>query len=302
MNVHQYRFLLSERATLKELIADAPADSIITRMSLERRLEEVTDELSEYPDSLSPRLITARLTFSGKPVAVNHGILARFGVDVVKAFEKAIASAGASLSAPLAARGPVPHREACQLLITNVVRGSFGFEVEGASQRASLMSRAAPVESAMEQVKNILEASVKTDDDLADTIADIDGRAIRDVREFLKIVADNSAVCALEFKGDVFQFRDTDQVRRSEGRLRRDNIHEEDIALAGHFRGFLPTSRRAEFQVEDGEIITGRVDSALENADEINGILNQLVRITVHTKRVGSGRPQYVIRNYAEAL
>ena len=311
MNVHQHRFLLSERTTLRELIERSHPEDVISRMSLERRLQEVEATLESY-EGIPPDIVKARLTFSGKPVVGCRGIDGDFGTDAPNAFFEALVAIGASQRqhTPLASQGPIPNRENYRLLITNTVRGSFGFQFEDASPQLALAGEKTPVELAIERVKEVLHASVGDDEQLAEAIADTDRRALKSLQDFLKKVADNDAVCALEFKGDVFRFRDTAQVRRSENRLSQDYIKDDDVTLMGQFLGFFPYHPRAQFRIssakadfligEVGEIITARVDSSVADAININGILERDVRIGAHTRRVGSGRPRYVVTSCEE--
>ena len=307
MDVHEYRFLLSERAALRDLIDRAPPGSVITKMSFENRLRQVEEQLESF-GGCSPRVVNARLTFRGKPIMGSRGIDAEFGSDAAKLFANAVRTVGASNYAPLSSRGPVPHGEDYRLLITNMARGSFGFQFEQASQQLPLAGESTPVELAIAQFKGILEASVGTDEQLAEAIIETDQRALGEIRKFLKIVADSDAVCALEFCGDQFKFIDVDQVRRSESRLSEDNIREDDVTLTGYFEGFLPISRRAEFHITQanadflneaiGTVISGKVESDVDEAiRDINEILKRVVRVDAHTRRVGDGRPRYVISN-----
>ena len=311
MNIHQYRFLLSQQATLKKLISETEPSEVIARMSFEARLQEVEGQLEAY-DGFSPRLVNASLTFRGSPVVGSRGIDAAFGPDAVKSFANAITLVGSSDHAPLSPTGRIPHSDDYRLLITNTARGSFGFQVEEASQQPAFEGESTPVETAIARVKEILEASVGTDEELTEAIADTDQRALGGIRNFLKTVADNGAVCALEFHDEVFRFVDVAQVRRSENRLSEDNIKEDDVTLTGYFEGFLPNSRRAEFQIAEtdadflaeavGTVISGKVESEVDDViGDINEILKQEVRIDAHTRRVGAGRPRYVI-TYCERL
>ena len=203
------------------------------------------------------------------------------------------------------ATGPIPDSAEFQLLITGMATGSLGFQLEDAAQQPVLEGQVAPIELAIGKVKEILEASLKTDDELSETIADTDRRALQSIRRFLKRMADNDAACALEFQGDEFRFRDVAQVRRSENRLSDDNIREDDVVLGGYFEGFLPKSRRAEFFLAATDtdflreavetIISGRVLPGVDETVNINGILHQDVTVNARVRRVGEGRPRYVI-------
>ena len=303
MNVHDYRFLLSDRVTLEKLIAQSSPGNVIGRMSLESRLQEVEEELQSY-EGYDHRPTSARLTFRGKPVVGNRGIRADFGSEAVKAFSEAVTRVGAGQGQALASSGPIPHETDYQLLITGTAPGSFVFLLEDASQQAPLDGQSTPVGVAIERVKQILEASTGTDEQLTDAIGDTDRRALNAVRAFLKAMADSGATCAVEFRGEEFGFRDPGQVRRSEARLHDDNIQEGEATLTGQFQGFLPNSRRAEFHVTHteagflddaiGTVVAGRVDEAVDDAATINEILGRRVSIGVRTRRVGQGRPRYV--------
>ena len=304
MNIHNYRFLLSERGTLKRLISGSPPDDMIGRVSLQYRLRQVEEELEAYK-GYSPRLVNARLTFLGKPVVGGRGVDADFATKTVNAFARSVARIGASWRAPLPPTGPIPDSAEFQLLITGPAAGSFGFQLEDAAQQPTLMGQDAPVELAIRKVKEILEASIKTDDELSETIADTDRRVLQSIRRFLKKMADNDAVCALEFQGDEFRFRDVAQVKRSENRLSDDNIREDDVVLGGYFDGFLRKSRGAEFFLAEtdadflqeavGTMLSVRVLPRVTETVKIKEILDQDVTVNARVRRVGEGRPRYVV-------
>lgn len=61
---------------------------------------------------------------------------------------------------------------------------------------------------------------------LADIASETDPRALDKVRNFLRVLADNGAVCALQYGGQGVRFTDVGQVSRSLARLEADNLHE----------------------------------------------------------------------------
>lgn len=269
-------------------------------MSLEARKKEVEDAIaSQAVPSREPARV--KLTFRGRPVVEeSYGIFAEFGAAAVKSFAEAVAAIGVSKSGPLGQRGAIPNRDDYRLLITGTTVGSFGFELEEAPK--DIFHELSPVESAIEQAKAIMESSVGSDDELADAVSEIDPRALEVLRAFLKIMADQEAVCTLEFKDKIFRFTDVGQVRRSEKRLSQDNIHEEDREITGTFQGILPNRHIFEFLVKDtGEVISSKVGPAIDDAGQINHALEKLTRIYVHTTRVGTGRPRYVLLRYEES-
>jgi hypothetical protein len=302
MNIREYHQLQAERTALDRLISQLPSSSVIDRLSLESRKQEVEEEIAAQPTPVrEPTHV--RLTFHGKPVVESYGVFAEFGAAVVDKFANVVAAIGASQNVSLGTRGPIPKGEDYRLLITGTAIGSFGFELEeapkGPSEQNMLFPEASLVESAIEQAKVIMEASLASDDELTDAISETDPRALETMRDFLKTMADQEAICALEFKGETFRFADVGQVRRSEERLRKENIHEEEEEIIGQFQGVLPKRRTFEFLVADTkEVISGKVGPGIENASEINHVLEKPLKIQVHTKRVGEGKPRYVLISY----
>ena len=311
MNVHDYRSLISERTALKGMLAETPESAVLSRISLNDRLQEVESQLKAY-DGYSPYLIDASLTFEGKPVIGSRGIHADFGSKAIEAFSKAITLVGANRHGTLGLRGPVSNNDDYRLLITGTALGSFGFQVEAASQRPVPEGETTAIEAAITRVKDILRASVGTDEELTDSITEIDDRALRGVHDFLKMVADNDAVCTVAFKGDAFRFRDVNQVRRSQNRLSRDYIKEEDVTITGEVLGFLPHSPRVQLVMRDeasefwggdyGRIIEARVDPTLARNTNFNDLVGQKVNVGARTRRVGSGKPSYVVTQLRELI
>ena len=300
MNIQERHQLVAEKRSLERMLATLPESSVIDRMSLEARQAEVEAALAAVPTP-AREPVRARLTFRGKPIVGTYGMFAEFGAKAVSAFTNAVATIGAGQTMALGTRGTLPNREEYQLLITGTAVGSFGFELEEAPRGEALFPELSAVDHAIEQTLSIMEASLGTDDELTDAIDDTDPRAVEALRTFLETLADQEAICALEFKEEVFRFADVGQVRRSEGRLRQDNIHEEDKWLSGQFLGVLPKRRTFEFAVADTQdIIAGKVGSAIEDAGSINYVLERPLTIRVHTKRAGTGRPKYTLLDYQE--
>ena len=299
MSAYEYQQLQSQRGQLKEILAQVPADQVIDRLSLESRIKWLDDSLRamQEPTRIPAK---ARLTFRGKPVVGHHGIFAEFGAAVVGKFSDAVAALAANLVGPLGSRGTLPNRESYRMLITGTAIGSFGFELEEHVRCDELpFPDLSPVTEAIGQAKTIMEATLGTDDDLAEAASETDPRALAALREFIKTMADHDAVCSLEFAGKQFRFSDVGEVRRSMDRLSQDTIHEQEETINGAFLGVLPRRRSFEFSIADrDEIISGKVGGSIENAADINHVLEQPVQITVLSTCVGNGHPRYRLLKY----
>jgi hypothetical protein len=292
MNLEDRQHLLAERSVLMRMLADTPATARLTRMGDEARLRKIEAALAALPvDERVP--VRARLTFDGLPVIRSHGIFADFGMKAVSSFTDAVATVAASLSAPLAAMGPIPNRDQNQLLITSTAVGSFGFELE--EYRAQDGDNSAVAE-ALERTQSLLQATLGRDDDLADIASETDPRALDKVRSFLRVLADNEAICALQYGDEAMRFADPGQVKRSLARLADDNLRESQETLHGEFVGVLPIARTFEFKLVDcDEIVRGKISPKVDNVEMLNEHLHQRVTVEAMRTQVGNGRPRFLL-------
>ena len=302
MNTQEYTLLLSEQTTLERLLAEIPPEEVLSRASLQARLEVVEEELRQARPC-PPEPVRARLTFRGRPVVGQQGIFAEFGAKAVSAFTDAVAMVAAALYGELASTGPIPHRDESRLLITGTAIGSFGFELEAAPQQPRLdFGEGSAAAQALRLTQNLLRGTVGTDEELADSAAEINRRAVGGVRSFLEYLVASEAVCGLQVGETLFQFQDVGEVRRGLDRLSEPNLHEEETQLSGSFAGVLPRGRTFEFQLaEGGEVIRGKIGPSIDTPEIINRHLGQPTAIEVLEKRVRSGRPRYVLMRLPEA-
>jgi hypothetical protein len=295
MNRHAHQDVVSQCTFLREQLQTLPASAVLTRGSAEARLRSLEAELAEAgPAGAEPA--RARLTFRGRPVVNGHGVFADFGTKATNAFADAVTKIGASLFGPLPSKGPVPNREGSQLLITSTAVGSFGFELEEYKPDVPIFPEESTAALALEEMRSLLQSTLGTDDELTESVVAFDPRALDAVRDFLDIVATNEAACTFEYGNRPVRFADPGQVRRSLGRLGKENVHEDVITHEGAFQGFLPDSRAFEFKRADTtEIIRGRVAATVADADAINQHLHERAQIQLRATHVGNGKPRYVL-------
>lgn len=250
--------LLGEKAALERMISETPSDDVIDLATLRSRLAGVDEELARTPYA-SANLARVRVTFRGKPVVGSHGILAEFGTRAINTFVESIAAMAASLTAPLAATGPIPNRGQHQLLITNTVPGSFGFDLEEHATGQLHLTEESAVSQALDRTQSLLQGTLGSDDELADSVIEPDARAIEKIRAFLQTVADSEAYCTVRVGDSVVRFDSVAQVQKSISRLGTENLTTEQRELSGEFWGVLPRARTFEFKVASSdEVIKGR--------------------------------------------
>ena len=302
MNRGEYLQLLGEKTTVERMLAETPEDDVIDRASLSARLKSIGESLAQTEaDEREPARL--RLTFKGRPVIGSHGIFAEFGMKAVNGFTEAVAAMAASLTAPLAAMGPIPNRDQHQLLITNTALGSFGFELEEHRTGQLTLGDGTALAQAIDRTQSLLRGTQGTDDELADSAADSDRRALDKVRAFLETLADNEAVCTVQFGESIVSFSDVGQVRTSIVRLSQENLREETEELRGELQGVLPKARVFEFKLADSsQVIRGKIAPNVGDPDVLNRELHRPTAIKVMVTRVGGGRPRYLLLEAPQAL
>lgn len=287
--------LFSEIKELETLLASIPADALIERMSLEARLENARKALATAPVLTSQK---AKLTFQGKPVIASHGIAADFGARAAGAFSDAFAAIAAALTDRLQEMGPIPNREKNQLLITGTAVGSFGFEFELPMEEPSLLPEAREAQQAIKTIESLFRlAAAGSDDEVAEVIEEVHPRAVKKVHEFLELLVQQQAWCALEFGDRSFRFTDYEQIKTSNERLRDENIQERKESYTGELQGVLPESRSFEFKLSTRpEVIKGKVDKTIGDPGILNREwLHKPITMDLQVIQVGQGRPRFTL-------
>jgi len=283
----------SEQKTVRNQLAHLPDTALLTRRSLEERLEKLDREWRELSRNIEPA--RAMLTFKGRPVLGSQGIYADFAAAATSAFTDAVSRIGAGLFGDLASRGPIPHGKEFRLVIRGTAIGSFGFELEEDRPEGQLFHADSPTSEALAATCDLLVSSLHDpDDDLAEMLSLFPIRAIDALRVFVEQLQKNEATCHLVVGSRDFRFSESDDVNKTLRRLAKDNLHETEKTLIGEFLGFLPNARTFEFRVLDtGSTIRGKVSPTVVNPYVVNHHLNQPVEIQVVETTVGSGSPRY---------
>lgn len=294
---NQYVSVASEINLLEGILSEIPDENVIEKISIQSRIESAKKILSEL--AVAPLSETLRLTFRGKPVLGRHGIGAEFGTKAAAAFNEAYSAIIAALNEQLNYMGPIPDKTKHQLLITGTAVGSFGFEFELPPSSPGLFRQVDPSVNALELLHDLLRMSADgSDDDVAEIVDTVHPRAVRKVADFLAYVAQQQALCGLEFKNRMFRFKDSDQLNAAADRLQESNIHQEDSTIIGKFVGALPFSRTFEYELIDGMVIKGKIDKSIDDPDVLNREwLNANSSVVLTVIRVGEAKPRYHLRD-----
>jgi hypothetical protein len=280
-------FLQADLAQVKALLSQSPADEDpIEHFQFAHRVRELEERLAALPAAIEQAAAGVALFFGGRPVVGSRGIKAAFGTQVIGQFQKLISQRyAAAETGPLASRGRVPMSDETQLLVTDVVRGSFGFVLQAPEPTRS----DADLKQVVDEVADTLSRMAASDDALFDeAAARVDSRQLGALKEFFKLLDDEGASLRVVEGERDFELS-TQAVQRARQRAEGLSIQDRVEDLEGQIIGWTEFSQRFELRLHsDRNIVVGTVSrDAMERvAQEGLNPLHRHVRVRVKVREV----------------
>lgn len=255
--------LEAELAQVRSLLATVPAERFFESMGLESRAVELQEELTSLDSGPLHKRTKVAIYFGGRPVVGTLGIDARFAAEAIHGYQEVISKVFATqIFGELGASGPIPLEDQSHLHITDVPRGSFGFQLEDLGQEAplALFPQAPPLTEAVEKANAIIAAASESDEAFADAMNDVGDRVYSAIKGFFSTVANAGATFRLESEKMRLSF-DAAQVSAAVTRATAERTEETDIPIPGTFLGVLAGSGKFEHRTDEGSILAGRVSA-----------------------------------------
>lgn len=282
------QFLEADLAQVRSLLLQSPIDEDpIEHLQFSSRAREIEARLARISEAITTAPAGAALFFGGDPVVGSHGIKASFGSKAVGHFQKLVSLRfAADEQGPLASRGRVPLTDETQLLVTDVVRGSFGFVLEAASQESAGETS---LKAAVDEVADTLSRMAAPDEALFDQAsAGLDDRQLGTLKEFFKLLDDEGASLRLVEGERDFEL-DRSAVMRARGRVEGLQISDRIDERVGYIIGWTQYSHRFELRLDDdGAVLHGQVSREAMEAAGAAGInpLNRRFRVRLKVREV----------------
>lgn len=249
--------LQAELSSVNALLQSArEMDDPVGGFQLEKRKVKIESELQtlvEHPENRA----SIALFFGGKPVLGSRGISAEFAGHMLENFQELVARkfAAAELGA-LGGRGPIPMKQATDMMVTNLAKGSFGFVLDELSDQEEIDATALKV-IVEEVVQTIEKVSSSNELDFEEVTEQLDPRLLISLKDFF--VTLDSSEAAIRLVNDLADISlDSMSVHRGRLRTEATSIDESDVTLDGVLVGFLPEHRKFEMLVE-GQMLYGSV-------------------------------------------
>jgi hypothetical protein len=208
------------------------------------------------------------LFFGGRPVMGSRGVNADFGAKAIEQFQNVITTRFATQGGSVGARGPVRQRERAHLMITDVVRGSFGFVLQESGLEQLVDSG---LKNIVDDVVDILYRISTPDEEAFEAVTEqVDDRLLGSLRTFFKHLDDAGAT--LKIVEDEREFAlQRDSIERARERTESLSITETDTSFHGRLY-ILPESRRFELHPSAGEVVRGPISpDCLRSLEDENG-------------------------------
>lgn len=281
------QFLQADLAHARQLLADGQAhDDPIAEHQYSQRVARLERELAEVSEASTHAPAGVALFFGGRPVIGSQGIKAAFGTQAVGQFQKLVSQRYAAAEhGPLASRGRVPMSDDTQLLVTDVVRGSFGFVL----QAHEPANGDALLKQVVDEVADTLSRMAAADDALFDEAsARVDNRQLGALKEFFKLLDDEGASLRVVEGERDFELT-APAVQRARQRAEALAIEDRVEILQGEVIGWAEYSLRFELRLHaDRSVVTGSVaNEAMERAIQDGLVpLHRHVRARVKVREV----------------
>ena len=255
------QFLQADLAQVQSLLAQcSPVEDPIEHFQYAQRVQMLQSKLTAIPGSIAAAPAGAALFFGGRPVVGSLGIKAAFSSQAIEQFQKIVSQRFAAHEmGPLAAKGRVPFSDETQLLVTDVVQGSFGFVLQ--AQPADVeVSDESTLKVAVDEVAETLFQMSASDETLFDqAAAGLDDRQLGALQSFFKLLDDEGASLRLVEGEQDFEL-DRSAVSRARMRVEGLSIANSEQQLGGQIIGWSDYSGQLDLVPHDGSnVIRGTV-------------------------------------------
>ena len=190
---------------------------------------------------------------------------------------------------PLASKGRVPLKNNTHLLVTGVVRGSFGFVLQAAAQEDEAHPQNTTLKAVVDKVADTISRVASQDEGLFDgAVSEIDDRQKSALTDFFKLLDTEGATMRIVEGERDFEL-DQASVQRARHRVENMVITDKVQEFVGQVVGWTDYSAKFELQLHgSGELIQGSVSQqALEAiAAEALEPYHKHVRASVRVRKV----------------
>jgi hypothetical protein len=268
---HLQANLAQAQVFLQEAIAE---DDPIGQNQFAQLVSKLGEELSAIATMIEHAPAGVALFFGGRPVYGSTGIQSEFSSKVLAQFQKLVSQRyAADQTGPLQVKGPLPLKGNSHMLVTDIVRGSFGFVLQQATSDKFEGDQDNQLHEILDKVAGTLSGMAAQDDGLfTQAASEIDDRQKTSFSEFFKFLDVEGATVRIVEGNRDFEL-DLTAIARARNRVESLQICDRQENKTGKVVGWLDASAKFEIQLDDtNQVIQGNIDRAELNRVASNGI------------------------------
>lgn len=287
----EQKFLQANLAQAQVLLADAcQDDDPMGQHQFQQLVEGLKDKLAGMPQAIERAPAGVALFFGGRPVMGSHGIQAGFSGKAIERFQTMVSQRFAAQElGPLASKGRVPLKDNTHLMVTDVVRGSFGFVLQAAAEDDEAQGAGTSLKSVVGKVADAISRMAAQDDALFDgALAEIDERQKVAFTDFFKLLDTEGATMRIVEGERDFEL-DQASVQRARRRVENLQISDRADEISGLIVGWSDVTAKFDLQLHGSrEIVQGTVSRAELERVALEGLelYHKHVRASIKVREV----------------
>lgn len=287
----EQKFLQANLAQAQVLLADAcQDDDPIGQHQFQQLVQGFEDKLARMPQAIERAPAGVALFFGGRPVMGSQGIQAGFSGKAIERFQTMVSQRFAAQElGPLASKGRVPLKDNTHLMVTDVVRGSFGFVLQAAAEDDEGQDSGTSLKSVVDKVADVISRMAAQDEALFDgALAEIDERQKIAFTEFFKLLDTEGATLRIVEGERDFEL-DQASVQRARRRVEGLQISDRSEEVSGLIVGWSDVSAKFDLQLHNSrEIMQGTVSRVELDRVALEGLepYHKHVRASIKVREV----------------
>jgi len=251
----------------------------IVANQMKHHLNELKDEYSKIHEEENTKAWLS-MTFGGKPAKGSIGIDAKFSGEILKEIQELINKCyNKVIGNELGIAGRIPYKDEANLLVTDVVHGSFGFLLEETKEQSEAFDTIL-FDAVSEATRLINGVSSESETDFEGVLEELDSRVIDSLKSVFNVLGSNSASINLKNKTSDYMISE-ERIRLGKERINNVKVDEHEESREGSLLLYAPSARVFEFVTNDGVRIIGK------SASVYHKILSELIdkRIVINYKQ-----------------
>lgn len=287
----EQKFLQANLAQAQVLLADAcQDDDPIGQHQFQQLVQGLKAKLAGMPQAIERAPAGVALFFGGRPVMGSHGIQASFSGKAIERFQTMVSQRFAAQElGPLASKGRVPLKDNTHLMVTDVVRGSFGFVLQAAVEDDEAQGAGTSLKSVVDKVADAISRMAAQDEALFDgALAEIDERQKIAFSDFFKLLDTEGATIRIVEGERDFEL-DQASVQRARRRVENLQISDRSDEISGLIVGWSDVTAKFDLQLHSSrDIVQGTVSRAELDRVALEGLelYHKHVRASIKVREV----------------